>query len=211
LTVIALITTYTQIVGKLTGAAISLSLIDPLVIGGLFIGAMLPYLFSSTTMGAVGKAAETIVEEVRRQWKVRGVQEGKKKPNYAKVVDICTKSALGELMKPAVIAIITPIAMGLLIGPKGTIALLLGAQISAFSMAIMMANAGASWDNAKKYIEEGHFGGKGSDQHKAAVVGDTLGDPFKDTSGPSLDGLIKLMTMISLAIAPVVVRYALLK
>jgi len=211
LTVIALITTYKTIAGKLVGQEIFLSLLDPLVIGGLFIGAMLPYVFSSTTMRAVGKAAETIVGEVRKQWKVRGVREGKVKPNYAKVVDICTKAALGELLNPAIIAIITPIVIGLLIGPKGTIALLLGAQISSFSMAIMMANAGASWDNAKKYIEEGHFGGKGSDQHKAAVVGDTLGDPFKDTSGPSLDGLIKLMTMISLAIAPIVVRYALLK
>ncbi|MCX6776144.1 MAG: sodium-translocating pyrophosphatase [Candidatus Micrarchaeota archaeon] len=211
LTVIALITAYKAIVSKLVGQEIFLSLLDPLVIGGLFVGAMLPYIFSSTTMRAVGKAAETIVGEVRRQWKVRGVKEGKVKPNYAKVVDICTKAALGELLNPAIIAIITPIVIGLLIGPKGTIALLLGAQISAFSMAIMMANAGASWDNAKKYIEEGHFGGKGSEQHKAAVVGDTLGDPFKDTSGPSLDGLIKLMTMISLAIAPIVVRYALLK
>jgi K(+)-stimulated pyrophosphate-energized sodium pump len=211
LTVIALITDYTVLVNKMLPKELVLTLMDPIVIAGLFIGAMLPYVFSSTTMRAVGNAAETIVGEVRRQWKVKGVKEGKVKPNYARVVDICTKSALGELVKPAIIAIITPIAIGLLIGPKGAIALLLGAQISAFSMALMMANAGASWDNAKKYIEEGHFGGKGSDQHKAAVVGDTLGDPFKDTSGPSLDGLIKLMTMISLAIAPVVVKYALLK
>jgi len=211
LTVIALITTYTQIVTKMLGKPLSLSLMDPLIIGGLFIGAMLPYVFSSTTMRAVGRAAESIVGEVRRQWKIRGVQEGKVTPNYAKVVDICTKAALGELLKPAIIAIIAPIVIGLLIGPKGTISLLLGTQISSFSMALMMANAGASWDNAKKYIEEGHHGGKGSEQHKAAVVGDTLGDPFKDTSGPSLDGLIKLMTMISLAIAPIVVRYALLK
>jgi K(+)-stimulated pyrophosphate-energized sodium pump len=212
LTVIALITNYTQLVNKILPKALLLSLMDPLVIAGLFIGAMLPYVFSSTTMKAVGRAAEKIVGEVRRQWRqIKGLKEGKAKPDYARCVDICTKAALGELMMPAFIAILTPIVIGLLIGPKGTISLLLGTQISAFSMAIMMANAGASWDNAKKYIEEGHHGGKGSDQHKAAVVGDTVGDPFKDTSGPSLDGLIKLMTMISLAIAPVVVKYALLK
>jgi len=212
LTVIALITAYTQLVNKIIAPnELALSLTDPLVIGGLFIGGMLPFLFSSTTMKAVGQAAESIVAEVRRQWRRKGVKEGRVKPDYAKCVDICTKAALGALMKPALIAIISPILIGLLLGPKGAVSLILGALISAFSMALMMANAGASWDNAKKYIEEGHYGGKGSEQHKAAVVGDTLGDPFKDTSGPSLDGLIKLMTMVSLAIAPVIVKYALLK
>jgi K(+)-stimulated pyrophosphate-energized sodium pump len=212
LTVIALITNYTQLVNKMLPKELLLSLMDPLVIAGLFVGAMLPYVFSSTTMKAVGRAAEKIVAEVRRQWRqIKGLKEGKAKPDYARCVDICTRAALGELVGPAVIAIVTPVVIGLLIGPKGAVSLLLGTQISAFSMALMMANAGGSWDNAKKYIEEGHHGGKGSEQHKAAVVGDTVGDPFKDTSGPSLDGLIKLMTMVSLAMAPVVVKYALLK
>jgi len=212
LTVIALITAYTQLVNRIIAPAeLTLSLEDPLVVAGLFIGGMLPFVFSSTTMKAVGHTAESIVAEVRRQWRIKGVQEGKVKPDYAKCVDICTKAALGALMTPALIAVASPIIVGFVLGPKGAIALLMGALVSAFSMALMMANAGAVWDNAKKYIEAGHYGGKGSEQHKAAVVGDTVGDPFKDTSGPSLDGLIKLMTMISLAIAPVIVKYALLK
>lgn len=212
LTVIALITTYTQLVNKIIAPdSISLSLSEPLVLAGLFIGGMLPFVFSSTTMKAVGHTAESIVAEVRRQWKIKGVKEGKVKPDYARCVDICTRAALGALSKPAMIAILSPLIVGFILGPKGAISLLIGALVSSFSMALMMANAGAVWDNAKKYIEAGHHGGKGSEQHKAAIVGDTVGDPFKDTSGPSLDGLIKLMTMVSLATAPVIVKYALLR
>lgn len=212
LTVVALITAYTQLVNRIIAPAeLTLSLSDPLVVAGLFIGGMLPFVFSSTTMRAVGQTAESIVAEVRKQWRIEAVREGRRKPDYAKCIDICTKAALGALIKPALIAVSSPIIVGFILGPKGAVALLMGALVSAFSMALMMANSGAVWDNAKKYIEAGHYGGKGSEEHKAAIVGDTVGDPFKDTSGPSLDGLIKLMTMISLAIAPIVVRYALLK
>lgn len=212
MTVLSLITAYIGLVNRLIAPnTLALSLADPVIITGLFIGGMLPFLFSSTTMRAVGKGAERIVEEVRRQFKeMPGIMKGKTKPDYAKCVDIVTKAALKELMKPGIIAIISPIVVGLVLGPKAAIALLVGTLISAFAMALMMANAGAAWDNAKKYIESGKYGGKGSDAHKAAVVGDLVGDPFKDTSGPSLDGLMKLMTMVSLVIAPIVVRYALL-
>lgn len=211
MTVLSLITAYTGLVNRLIApATFELSLADPVIITGLFIGGMLPFLFSATTMSAVGKGAEKIVEEVRRQFKeIPGIMEGKAKPDYARCVDIVTKAGLKELRKPGLIAIVSPIVVGLLLGPKAAIALLVGTLISAFAIALMMANAGATWDNAKKYIEAGKYGGKGSDAHKAAVVGDTVGDPFKDTSGPSLDGLMKLMTMVSLVIAPIVVRYAL--
>jgi len=212
MTVLSLITAYTALVNRLIApAALTLSLTDPIIITGLFIGGMLPFLFSATTMRAAGKGAEKIVEEVRRQFKeIPGIMKGKAKPNYARCVDIVTKAALKELLKPGLIAIVSPIVVGLVLGPKAAIALLVGTLISAFAIALMMANAGAAWDNAKKYIESGKYGGKGSDAHKAAVVGDTVGDPFKDTSGPSLDGLMKLMAMTSLVIAPIVVRYALL-
>lgn len=211
MTVLSLITAYTGLVNRLIApATFELSLADPVIITGLFIGGMLPFLFSATTMSAVGKGAEKIVEEVRRQFKeIPGIMEGKAKPDYARCVDIVTKAGLKELRKPGLIAIVSPIVVGLILGPKAAIALLVGTLISAFAIALMMANAGATWDNAKKYIEAGKYGGKGSDAHKAAVVGDTVGDPFKDTSGPSLDGLMKLMAMVSLVIAPIIVRYAL--
>lgn len=211
MTVLSLITAYMGLVNRMIAPdVIVLSLNDPIIISGLFIGGMLPFLFSSTTMLAVGHGAEKIVHEVRRQFKtIPGLMKGKAKPNYSRCVDIVTKAALRELSKPGLIAIISPIAVGLLLGPKAAIAMLVGTLISAFAIALMMSNAGASWDNAKKYIESGRYGGEGSIVHKSAVIGDTVGDPFKDTSGPSLDGLMKLMTMISLVIAPIVVRYAL--
>jgi K(+)-stimulated pyrophosphate-energized sodium pump len=212
MTVLSLITAYTGLVNRLIAPdTLALSLADPVIITGLFIGGMLPFLFSATTMSAVGRGAEKIVEEVRRQFKeIPGIMKGKARPNYARCVDIVTKAALKELMKPGLIAIISPIVVGMLLGPKAAVALLVGTLISAFAMALMMSNAGATWDNAKKYIESGKHGGKGSDAHKAAVVGDTVGDPFKDTSGPSLDGLMKLMTMVSLVLAPIIVKYALI-
>jgi len=211
MTVLSLITAYIGLVNRIIAPEIiTLSLTDPIVLTGLFIGGMLPFLFSSLTMSAVGKGAEKIVEEVRRQFKqIPGLMKGKAKPDYSRCVDIVTKTSLNELMKPGAVAVLSPIIVGLLLGPKAVIALLVGTLISSFSMALMMSNAGATWDNAKKYIESGKYGGKGSPAHKAAVVGDTVGDPFKDTSGPSLDGLMKLMTMVSLVIASIVVKYAL--
>jgi len=211
MTVLSLITAYIGLVNRMIAPElISMSLTDPIVLTGLFIGGMLPFLFSSLTMSAVGKGAEKVVDEVRRQFRrTRGLMKGKAKPDYSRCVDIVTRTALRELMKPGAVAVLSPIIIGLLLGPKAAIALLVGTLISGFAMALMMSNTGATWDNAKKYIESGKYGGKGSAAHKSAVVGDTVGDPFKDTSGPSLDGLMKLMTMVSLVIAPVVVKYAL--
>ncbi|RME92663.1 MAG: sodium-translocating pyrophosphatase [Candidatus Hydrogenedentota bacterium] len=179
------------------------TLTDPLTLSGLFIGAMVPFFFSALTMEAVGKAAMSMVEEVRRQFReIKGIMEGTGKPDYQRCVAISTAGALREMIAPTLLAIITPIGVGLFLGPAALIAMLAGTLVSGFSIAIMMANAGGAWDNAKKYIERGNFGGKGSDNHKAAVTGDTVGDPFKDTSGPSINILIKLMSMVSLVFGP---------
>ncbi len=189
-----------------------LDLTDPQVLVGLLIGAMLPFLFGAMTMQAVGRAAQSIVMEVRRQFKeIVGLMEGKAKPDYANCVDICTKAAQKEMVMPALSAIIAPVAVGLLVGVKGVAGLLAGSTASGFVLAVMMANSGGAWDNAKKYIEEGNFGGKGSDPHKAAVVGDTVGDPFKDTAGPSLNILIKLTSMVSVVFATFILNNALFK
>jgi len=189
-----------------------LDLTNPQVLVGLLIGAMLPFLFSAMTMQAVGRAAQSIVFEVRRQFKeIAGLMEGNAKPDYANCVDICTKAAQKEMVLPALSAIIAPVAVGLLVGVKGVAGLLAGSTASGFVLAVMMANAGGSWDNAKKFIEEGNHGGKGSDPHKAAVVGDTVGDPFKDTSGPSLNILIKLTSMVSVVFATFIMNNALFK
>lgn len=193
---------------------IDLSILNPVVLIGLFIGAMLPFLFSSMTMKAVGRAAQKIVFEVRRQFKeIPGLKEGKKgvKPDYAKCVDICTRGAQKEMIIPSLLAIIVPIGVGLIIGVNGVAGLLAGATVSGFVLAVMMANSGGAWDNAKKHIEAGNYGGKGSDPHKAAVVGDTVGDPFKDTSGPSLNILIKLVSMVSVVFGSLVLHNALFK
>ncbi len=184
-----------------------ISLLDPIVIVGLFIGAMLPFLFSAMTMNSVGKAANQMIEEVRRQFREnKGIMEGTAKPDYANCVDISTKAALKEMVVPSIMAILAPLAVGLILGPASLGGMLAGALSAGVLLAIMMANAGGAWDNAKKYIEEGHFGGKGSEPHKAAVVGDTVGDPFKDTSGPSINILIKLMTIVAVVFAPLFVQ-----
>ena len=183
-----------------------ISLLQPIVIVGLFIGAMLPFMFSAFTMNSVGRAANQMIEEVRRQFRSdKGIMEGTSKPDYANCVDISTKAALKEMVVPGLMAIIAPLLIGILLGVEALGGMLAGALSSGVLLAIMMANAGGAWDNAKKYIEEGHFGGKGSDSHKAAVVGDTVGDPFKDTSGPSINILIKLMTIVSVVFAPLFV------
>ncbi|HDD60253.1 MAG TPA: sodium-translocating pyrophosphatase, partial [Euryarchaeota archaeon] len=200
LTALALFTTYTA-AAHLSIASFSLS--RPDVIVGLFIGGLLPFLFSSMTMQAVGKTAMAMVEEVRRQFKtIRGLMSGKAKPDYARCVEISTHAALKEMIVPSLTAILSPVVVGFLLGPEALGGLLAGAIVSGFVLAIMMANSGGAWDNAKKYIEKGNFGGKGSSPHKAAVVGDTVGDPFKDTSGPSLNILIKLMSIVALVFAP---------
>ena len=199
LTALALLVSYVDIVQTKTPETLDLSLTNPLVLVGLFIGAMLTFVFSAFTMSAVQKAAQSIVVEVRRQFReIKGIMEYKADPDYASCVALCTKGALHEMVAPALLAIIVPIATGLILGPLGVVGLLGGVSVTGFAMAVFMSNAGGAWDNAKKYIETGHHGGKGSDQHKAAVVGDTVGDPFKDTAGPSLNILIKLCSTVSI-------------
>jgi K(+)-stimulated pyrophosphate-energized sodium pump len=177
-----------------------------MVIIGLFIGAMLPFLFSAMTMNSVSKAANQMIEEVRRQFReIPGVMEGTTKPDYARCVDISTGAALKEMVAPGLLAIIAPLAVGILLGTEALGGLLAGALAAGVLLALMMANAGGAWDNAKKYVEEGNYGGKGSDTHAAAVIGDTVGDPFKDTSGPSINILIKLMTIVAVVFAPLFV------
>ncbi|OGO81704.1 MAG: sodium-translocating pyrophosphatase, partial [Clostridiales bacterium GWC2_40_7] len=189
-----------------------MSIMNPPVLIGLFIGAMLPFLFSALTMEAVGRAAQMIVVEVRRQFReIKGLMEGTAEADYATCVSICTKAAQKEMVAPALIAIIAPIAVGLILGPNGVAGLLAGATVTGFVLAVMMANAGGAWDNAKKHIEAGNHGGKGSDAHKAAVVGDTVGDPFKDTSGPSINILIKLISMVSIVFGAFVLNNYLVK
>ena len=185
---------------KLSEAGISL--LDPAVVIGLLIGGMLPFVFSAMTMDSVSKAANKMIEEVRRQFReIPGIMEGKGKPDYKKCVSISTTAALKEMLIPGLMAVIVPLAVGFILGPAALAALLAGALVTGVMMAMFMSNAGGAWDNAKKYIEEGNHGGKGSDAHKAAVVGDTVGDPFKDTSGPSINILIKLMTVVSTVFA----------
>ncbi|MBL7151124.1 MAG: sodium-translocating pyrophosphatase [Candidatus Omnitrophica bacterium] len=211
LTALALIAAYRDQVG-LHGGNLTCSFMNPAALVGLFIGGMLPFLFCSLTMRAVGRAAGKIVVEVRRQFKeISGLMEGKAKPDYAACVTIATVAAQKEMVLPSLLAIISPIAIGLLIGVEAVVGLLIGATVCGFVLAVMMANSGGAWDNAKKYIEEGHYGGKGSLSHKAGVVGDTVGDPFKDTSGPSLNILIKLMSMVSIVFAAFIVSNSLLK
>ena len=210
LTALALIAAYKEKI-ILEGGSMALDLMDPLVLVGVFIGVMMPYLFSSLTMSAVGRAGSEVVVEVRRQFKeIPGLMEGTGKPDYERCVDIVTTSALKEMRVPAILAMVTPVAVGLLLGVNSVGGLLIGATGSGFVLAIMMANSGGAWDNAKKYIEEGQHGGKGSPAHKAAVVGDTVGDPFKDTSGPSINILIKLMSMVSIVFAAFVLQNTLI-
>jgi K(+)-stimulated pyrophosphate-energized sodium pump len=211
LTALALIAAYKDQV-MLFGKDINANMMNPPVLVGLFIGGMLPFLFCSMTMRAVGRAAGKIVVEVRRQFKeIAGLMEGKGKPDYARCVSIATAAAQYEMIAPSFLAISAPLIVGLLIGVNAVAGLLVGATVTGFVLAVMMANSGGAWDNAKKFIEEGNHGGKGSSAHKAAVVGDTVGDPFKDTSGPSLNILIKLMSMVSIVFASFVVANSLIK
>ena len=211
LTALALLVSYVDIVQARTVEDLDLSLTNPMVLVGLFIGAMLTFVFSAFTMSAVQKAAQSIVVEVRRQFKsIPGIMEYKADPDYASCVALCTKGALHEMVAPALLAIIVPIATGLILGPTGVVGLLGGVSVTGFAMAVFMSNAGGAWDNAKKYIESGHHGGKGSEQHKAAVVGDTVGDPFKDTSGPSLNILIKLCSTVSIVFSGLILAFNLM-
>jgi len=207
LTALALFSAYTDKIATLTGnSTLVINIITPSVIVGLFIGGLLPLLFSSFTMKAVGEAAHDMVKEVRRQFKeIPGIMEGTGKPDYSKCIQISTDAAIREMVVPSLLAILTPILVGILLGPEALGGMLAGSIVTGFLFAVMMANAGGAWDNAKKYIEAGNLGGKGSETHKAAIVGDTVGDPFKDTAGPSLNILIKLMSIVALVFAPLFV------
>ena len=202
LTALALFASYSEVV-QLAG----INLLSPMVIAGIFIGGMLPFMFSAYTMNSVGKAANQMIEEVRRQFREdAGIMAGTSKPDYARCVDISTGAALHEMIIPAVMAVIAPLLVGFVMGTEALGGMLAGALVTGVLLAIMMSNAGGAWDNAKKYVESGVYGGKGSETHKAAVVGDTVGDPFKDTSGPSLNILIKLMTIVAVVFAPLFLK-----
>ena len=211
LTALALLVSYVNIVQDNTEEILNFTLTSPTVLVGLFIGAMLTFVFSAFTMSAVQRAAQSIVVEVRRQFKeIPGIMEYKADPDYAQCVSLCTQGALHEMVAPALLAIVVPLATGLILGPTGVVGLLGGVSVTGFAMAVFMSNAGGAWDNAKKYIEGGHHGGKGSEQHKAAVVGDTVGDPFKDTSGPSLNILIKLCSTVSIVFSGLIIAFHLI-
>jgi K(+)-stimulated pyrophosphate-energized sodium pump len=198
LTALALFSAYTKAVGITT-----LNLLDPTVVVGFFVGGILPFFIADLTMSAVGRAAFKMVEEVRRQFReIPGLLEGTARPDTARCVDISTRAALREMILPGVVAVASPVILGTTLGAAALGGMLAGATLTGVLLALFMSNAGGAWDNAKKYIEAGNLGGKGSDVHKAAVVGDTVGDPFKDTSGPAMNILIKLMSIVSLVIAP---------
>lgn len=187
------------------------TLMNPKVLTGVFIGSMMAFLFCGLTMNAVGRAAQKMVEEVRRQFRtIKGILTGETEPDYQRCVIIATKGAQREMVVPSLLAIAAPVLTGFVFGVSGVLGLLVGGLSTGFVLAVFMANAGGAWDNAKKFVEEGNFGGKGSDVHKATVVGDTVGDPFKDTSGPSLNILIKLMSMVSIVMAGLTVMWSLL-
>ena len=205
LTALALLSSFINLVDSET---LNLSIMNPAVLIGLFIGCMLPFLFSALTMSAIGKSAESVVLEVRRQFKdIPGIMDGTGKPDYHACVDLCTKASLRQMILPSIITVCAPIIVGLLLGISGVAGMLLGSTSTGFMLAIMMSNSGGAWDNAKKYIENGHLSGKGSQNHKAAVVGDTVGDPFKDTSGPSINILIKLLSIVSIVFASVIAAF----
>ncbi len=214
LTALALMISYidkVKEVAAVAGKQIStvFDLTNPIVLVGLFIGTCLPFVFAALTMESVGKAAQSVVVEVRRQFKqIAGLMEGEAEPDYASCVNLCTKSSLKHMIIPTITAVVAPILVGMLLGYKGVVGMLAGATVSGFLLAIFMSNSGGAWDNAKKYIESGMHGGKGGTQHKAAVVGDTVGDPFKDTAGPAINILIKLLSMVSIVFASIVVNYS---
>ncbi len=214
LTALALMVSYIDKVKTIEGGAekiADLAITNPQVLIGLFVGACLPFVFAALTMNSVGRAAQSVVIEVRRQFKeIAGLMDGKADADYASCVDLCTKSSLREMVLPTVVAVAVPIIVGMVLGCPGVVGMLAGATASGFLMAVFMSNSGGAWDNAKKYIEGGVFGGKGSMNHKAAVVGDTVGDPFKDTSGPAINILIKLLSMVSIVFAAIVVNFSIL-
>ena len=217
LTSLALIATFVNEVGveavksQIENFSLVLDITSPAVLVGLFVGAVVPFLFAAMTMSSVGRSAQSIVVEVRRQFKeIPGLMDGTGEPDYEACVDLCTRSAQKEMIAPSLLGIVSPVVVGLILGPNGLGGLLAGSLVSGFCLAVMMSNSGGAWDNAKKHIEAGHFGGKGSDNHKAAVVGDTVGDPFKDTSGPSINILIKLLGIVAVAIIPLCLKFNLL-
>jgi len=208
-TSLGLLVSYVNIAQSRVDFVLDLSITNPSLLAGLFIGVMLVFLFSSITMSAVQHAAQTIVIEVRRQFReIEGIMEGTAEPDYETCVDLCTKGALREMIMPTIISVLTPIIAGLILGVEGVVGVIGGATVVGFAVAIFMSNAGGAWDNAKKYIESGAFGGKGSDNHKAAVIGDTVGDPFKDTCGPSINILIKLVTTVSIVFVSIVAAFS---
>lgn len=209
LTALALIANYTDKVRAIDPEMVlDMSIMNPVVLVGVLVGACLPFIFAAITMGAIGRAAHTVVLEVRRQFQeIKGLLDGTADADYERCVDICTKSSLKEMVIPTLVGVVVPIVTGFLLGPDGVIGMLCGATISGFLLAVFMSNSGGAWDNAKKYIEVGHCGGKGSENDKSAIVGDTIGDPFKDTSGPAINILIKLLSMVSIVFASVVVRF----
>ncbi|MBE6992187.1 MAG: sodium-translocating pyrophosphatase [Ruminococcaceae bacterium] len=211
LTALALLVSYVNIVQTKTTEVLNFNLTSPTVLVGMFVGAMLTFVFSAFTMSAVQTAAQSIVVEVRRQFReIKGIMTYEADPDYSACVDLCTKGALHEMVIPAMLAVIVPIVTGLVLGCEGVVGLLGGVSVTGFAMAVFMSNAGGAWDNAKKYIERGNHGGKGSEQHKAAVVGDTVGDPFKDTSGPSLNILIKLCSTVSIVFSGLIIAFNLM-
>jgi len=210
LTALALVASYVDAVKNIAPAdfVLDLSIMNPTVLVGLFIGGCLPFVFAALTMESVGRSAQSVVVEVRRQFReIKGIMTGETEADYASCIDICTKASLKEMVLPSVIAVIVPIVTGMILGPNGVIGMLAGATVTGFLLAILMSNSGGAWDNAKKYIESGEIGGKGSSEHKAAVVGDTVGDPFKDTSGPAINILIKLLSTVSIVFASLVVNF----
>ncbi len=214
LTALALMASYIDKVNSIQGGAAkiaNLGITNPTVLMGLFIGACLPFVFAAITMNSVGRAAQSVVKEVRRQFReIKGLMQGEADADYESCVDLCTKASLREMILPTIVAVVVPIIVGLILGCTGVVGMLAGATASGFLMAVFMSNSGGAWDNAKKYIESGVHGGKGSENHKAAVVGDTVGDPFKDTSGPAINILIKLLSMVSIVFAAVIINFSIL-